>query len=548
MKATSFIIPMNINRSLIIGCIIIGIFISTMLFFTTKKWTSEISEKSVNPSEITFFHSLTWIGYVEEISINNFIHELSLLHKPQKYALLNVNIVDLKNERIIEGQTILIDNGRILSISPVVPLQIPVDFKIISGNSRYVIPGLIDSHVHTAGSNDQKLLNLLNSVTTVRDMAGQPWMLILKEQINQNKLLAPDLFVASKMINTYSLGQYTTVVNNPNEAKQAVKDHIATGYDYIKIWNNLNAEVFDAVAFETKINGYDLVGHIPSDVAIEKALPEMRTVEHFKQFISNGTGDITNEDYVTLSKNYNGYFCPTFTTRRIAWRDEKALAFFEGPEASFVSRNTLLKWKAESADKAYDKSAEMFNKVFKNSCIIFENLRNSNNFIAGTDSGGGYMFMVPGFSLLDEIMIFHKLGYNEYEALKTATINAAKAMRIDSIIGDISVGKQANLILLNNNPIENLAELSSTKELLIRGIYLDSINLENIAIKLKEIRRYPEYFKHYRPQEVITTFLDSLHAHKRQYLLKPNFKAKILENLNSIPSEHQKEVIELIKE
>ena len=118
-------------------------------------------------------------------------------------------------------------------------------------------------------------------------------------------------------------------------------------------------------------------------------------------------------------------------------------------------------------------------RVFELSKEIFKKLLKINaQFISGTDSGGGYPFMIPGFSLHEELRIFAELGMSPYEILRTTTVHAAEAMRKSHESGTVEVGKRADLLLISQNPLENIANLRGKKGVMVRGIWISDFLLK----------------------------------------------------------------------
>ena len=133
------------------------------------------------------------------------------------------------------------------------------------------MPGLVDMHVHNLVSSSQHLLNLANGVTTVRDMDGFPWMLKMRDQISTNKLLAPNMYVAGHILNQRPWNVCHSC-DFADEARRVVRQQKTDGYDFIKIHNNMDLEIYSAILDESKKQKIDAVGHIPHFITIKQAV------------------------------------------------------------------------------------------------------------------------------------------------------------------------------------------------------------------------------------------------------------------------------------
>jgi len=420
-------------------------------------------------------------SYVEEIKVNQMLLKLSGL-KPKPIAIINGTLIEPQNGEVINDGTVLIEDERIV-YSGSNDNNILLDkYEVIDAENKYVIPGLVDMHVHTAYRNDQKLLNLINGVTSVREMAGQQWMIGVRENIRNSRLMAPNLYIASNMLNHYSLGMHTTVVKSKKDVEKAISEFENIGYNYIKIWNNIPNNLFDTIITEAERHNLKVVGHIPMNVNIADALAGMYTLEHFKGYVSNNNQEITDENYVELTNKYQPWLCPTFYTTNVGLSGAVADSMIKRSEESkYVSPFELEKW--EESKKINDKLPKNspYIKQARNMKIVFQNLNTVNpRYLAGTDSGGGFSFLVPGFGLHDELKTFNELGMTPLETLQTATSNAAKGLLREGKLGTLKEGARADFLILNANPLEKITHLKSIDEVIIRGIRLDNKQISSI--------------------------------------------------------------------
>jgi hypothetical protein len=203
--------------------------------------------------------------------------------RPAVVAFVNVNVVPMDRERILPQQTVIVRADRISEIGPVDTTDIPEGALRIDGCDKYLMPGLVDMHVHQPHDCDyQLILFITNGVTTIRNMWGQEYNLRLREQIEKGKLIGPTVYTTGPIIgaapwSSYS-GDLATCVETSEQAAQAVADHKEAGYDFIKVIS-LSLECYDAIIEAASKHGMPVVGHVP--VGLEHVLAAgQHSIEH----------------------------------------------------------------------------------------------------------------------------------------------------------------------------------------------------------------------------------------------------------------------------
>jgi imidazolonepropionase-like amidohydrolase len=456
-----------------------------------------------------------WNFHFEELQIQSLQNSLSNKHKPENIAFVNANLITMRDDKIQADQTVLVENGKVTAIGSSKDISVPEIFKKVDCTGKYLMPGLVDMHVHNLVSSSQHLLNLANGVTSVRDMDGFPWMLKMRDQIASNKLLAPNMYVAGHILNQRPLGMYATVVTSPEEARKVVREQKAAGYDFIKIHNSMDLEIYSAILDEAKKQNLDAVGHIPHFITVKQAVEHgQKTFEHFKGYILDRGLVLTKEDYVQSSRSIHSWNCPTFYTYREHLRGDEARKLInESREMKYVSwrdKNDWLELAKKDPDRLQQNILPLSIKIFKDLIPTYD------KFIAGTDSGGGYPFMVPGFALHEELNIMNNNGLSPYETLKTATVNAAQAINREKEFGTIEIGKRADLLLLSTNPLNELSNLSGIEGVTVRGTLLSRKDLDEILGEIEKIynpAKEKQNIQNPSPEQ-IAAFLKSIDALK----------------------------------
>ena len=389
---------------------------------------------------------------------------------PADTLITEVNLVDVTTGTIRRNVSVLVRNGRIDWIRDGVVTAASDGVTRINGANQYLAPGLTDMHVHTHDDADY-LLHLAFGVTSIREMNGWPWRLKRRELLEAGKLLAPNMFIVSRILNSSDFGGYAIAVNTEEQARTAVREAASDGYDAIKTHNGLTNAVFMAIVDEAHSHGLEVVGHIPVRVKVTDAIKAgMHTAEHFKGYIDDSILEISEEDWLTPSIDMEMYLTPTFYAYREHQRGVAAQEVLDN-SANMVLPHRHLAWQRYAEQEA-DELTRLRQTILPKSEEIFKTLLPHNiQWLAGTDSGG-YELMVPGEALIEELEIMEDLGLTPLEALRSATTRAARAMNWTNRIGNIAPGMSADLILLEQNPLETVSNLRTLQAVMIRGIWL----------------------------------------------------------------------------
>ena len=185
-------------------------------------------------------------------------------------AFLNVNVISMTEDRVVEAQTVIVEDGVITVIGDVDGIPVPKDAVVVDGTDRYLMPGLAEMHAHVAEVGSQDLdrdftLFIANGVTTVRGMLGRPSHLELRQQILDGEQFGPRLITSGPSLNGNS-------VSSPADGVRKVLAQHAAGYDFIKIHPGLSASEFTAIASAANELGMPFSGHVPVSVGVTGAL------------------------------------------------------------------------------------------------------------------------------------------------------------------------------------------------------------------------------------------------------------------------------------
>ncbi|HEU4515817.1 MAG TPA: amidohydrolase family protein [Steroidobacteraceae bacterium] len=400
-----------------------------------------------------------------------------------RLAVVGVALVPMDRDAVVESQTVLIENGVITSIGDSTTTAVPPDAVRIDGAGRYLMPGLIDMHAHLMtdpGAEQDLLLELAAGVTTVRIMWGFQDHLDWRAAIADGSLTGPSLFVASAGFE--GEGPYwpgSIVVTTDAEARAAVREADAAGYDFIKVYNRLQQAPYLAILDEAAMLGIPVVGHVPAaltaDFVIERG---QHTIEHFARFAPEVTdtgswsGAIDGSRLealvarLQLARTWN---CPTLT---VQLRSQSQVAGLKAsPLYALVSR-PMRDWLESSLTQPG--SGERSTEDGRRKEVLAAFVDAGVGVVVGTDTGVQYV--LPGFSIHEELRHFAAAGLSPYEVLRAATADAAAALGSDDR-GTIAVGRRADLLLLDADPLVDVANVNRRVGVMAAGRWFSQSRL-----------------------------------------------------------------------
>lgn len=383
----------------------------------------------------------------------------------------NVNVIPMDSEIILEGYNVIIEDGRIVDLGKSGEVKIPKDVRIIQGKDKFLTPGLVDMHVHYWYEDDLTLY-LANGVTTIRDMFGNPNNLNIKEQIQEGSLLGPRFYTASPIMDgSPPIWPGSAVPATPEEARKFVIEFKEMGYDFIKVYERLSANVYNSIIKTAKEQDILVVGHVPELVGIEKVIKSgQKTIEHLDNYYDGeGLYDLTVEN--------NVWNCPTIVVydRRVY-----PVEILDG--VNYMSPQTI---------QSYQRSLNPYSPSIGTLKRITRKLHEKGaKILLGTDANNP--FVIPGFSIHDELCNLVDAGLTPYEAIKAGTYNAAECLEVLDEAGSIEIGKNADLVLLSANPLDDITNMKAIDGVMIKGNWISKFEIEEMLEAISEKHKKEE--------------------------------------------------------
>ncbi|MEP1035094.1 amidohydrolase family protein [Ekhidna sp.] len=394
----------------------------------------------------------------------------------QSIVLKNVNIVDVINGGILENQAIEIRDGKIVNIHNAPPETFEND-KVIDLSGKYVIPGLIDSHTHIEHSayweparkynpSRENLVALLEhaldgGITTIREMASDVRVVSeLSRAAKLGTIQSPDIVFTSLFAGPEffedpraaaatrgelpgRVSWFKTIADS-TDISEAVIEAIGNGSDGIKLYAFLKPELVEKISTEARKRGLMVLAHGSTQYSNPFEL------------VDSGVHSLSHSSLLldVLPEEVGGSSYPE--------NDQLMQKLFQEMKANevFLDPTQFIYEKVERLNKLSEASSKIIEEAYKAGVMV----------TAGTDTISAYQDEQYPF-LHDEIALYvEKSGFSMIDALKTATINGALALNMDHEIGSIEVGKKANLVVLNKNPLEKIQNTKSIYLVMKEGI------------------------------------------------------------------------------
>ena len=424
-------------------------------------------------------------------------------------AFVDVSVIPMDRERVLPHQTVLVRNGTITALGPTAQVAIPADARRIAGHGKFLMPGLADMHMHlqfydSAGAESALLLLLANGITTIRNMdylpQGGVWgmaktnatsLLQLRARAAAGTLLSPRIYTSGPWAGEQSapgLGYDKIGAGQPEDAATLIPRYKAAGFDFIKIHDE-DRETLDSVAAVAHRVGMAIVGHVPEGMSFEDVRRAgYRSVEHLNEFIPSNVpdsatlvaawgGDTAHMRALARETQQAGMWnCPTLRFIELHTLADDSEPMRQQPGLPYMTPRTFTLW-AIQLPATESQYVSLTNAVRRAARQLTKALQDAGaGVLSGTDASTPYL--VPGFSLHQELQALVRAGLTPYQALVTSTRNVAQYFGTLPESGTIAVGKRADLLLLDANPLLNITNTTHQTGVMIGGRWVPRTSLD----------------------------------------------------------------------
>lgn len=398
-----------------------------------------------------------------------------------KIAFTNTRIITMEGTTVFENGTIVVNQNRIENVGDASNISIPTDAKVYDLKGKTIIPGFVDAHAHigafrdglTVQQNWQFMANLAFGVTTAHDPSANTETVFTLSELQKNGQLVGPRIYSTGFILYGADADIKALVNNLDDARSSIRRTKAFGAKSVKSYNQPRREQRQQVLKAARELGINVVPEggstfyhnitmvIDGHTGVEHNIPVAPVYKDVLEIWGkSGTGYTP-----TLIVNYGGlngeYY---FYQRNHVWENEKLLKFT--PRAIIDSRS---RHRTMVPNEEYD-----------NGHILVSNTTKALN-DAGVKVNMGAHGQLQGLGAHWETWMLAQGGMTPLEALQSATINAANYIGAGTDIGSIKKGKIADLVILSENPLENIENTQTIEMVMANGRLYDANTMDEIG-------------------------------------------------------------------
>ncbi len=407
-------------------------------------------------------------------------------------AFINAKVFDAAKGKYVADQTIVTENGKIILLGKSKSIKIPAQAKVIDAKGKVIMPGLWDNHAHYDPT--QGLYHLAGGVTNIKDLANGFDLPETKKKVDEDELLGPEISIMSGFIDFAGpfAGPTGKIVKSLEEGLDAVNFYADKGYQQIKLYSSIPVDWVKPLAAQAHKRGMKVCGHVPSFMTATRAVNDgYDQIIHMNMILLNFLGDTvdtrsmgrfnkvaqlaknidlnsaTAKQFIQLLKSKNIVVDPTlaifegmFTNDegKLAKGYESKLSQFPAEFRRGLYAGGLPTRKGHEVDynQAFDKMLKMLKLLYDNEIT----------FVPGTDD-------FPGFALHRELELYAKAGVPNAKVLQSATLVSARVAGKEIELGSLQVGKKANLILIDGDPLKNMSDIRKVELVMKNGNLYD---------------------------------------------------------------------------
>jgi imidazolonepropionase-like amidohydrolase len=395
-------------------------------------------------------------------------------------VIRDVTVIDGTGAKPQTAMTVVIRNGRIAEIRQPTQAKVPNGARVIDGTGKFLIPGLWDMHGHLTDAGEGALTQLIeNGVTGVRDMGGDMELVRgWRREIEKGTRIGPHIVAAGPLLDGPTQAKWHVVAHNEAEARALVRSIKQQGADFVKIHTNLSRDAFFAAVDEAKKQGMPIAVHLPRALTMAEASDAgANSLEHVEMLVQSA---LSQQDSATKKLSDRQRIDAAFESLN----DERGTALW----ARLVKNRT---WFVPTM-VAYERGFVLWSNKpeamllrrpihLKQMDLVGAMHKAGVKVLAGSDFSD--WALVPGVDLHNELALLVETGFSPMEALQTATILPAEFLGKKADFGTVEVGKIADLVLLDADPLESISHTRKIHAVILGGNYLDIVNMRKAMVQ-----------------------------------------------------------------
>lgn len=400
-------------------------------------------------------------------------------------VFVDVNVLPMNRDGVLDRQTVIVRGNRIAELGPTGQLRPPAGATVVDGRGKYLLPGFAEMHGHlpnpTAGpelTENVLFLYVANGVTTVRGMQGVLPHLELKARVARGELLGPRLWVPGPPLSGNS-------APTPEVGRRLVEEQHAAGFDHLKIHEQLSRETYDTIAATAKRLGMRFAGHVPDAVGVYHALESgQASIDHLDNYVETIGGPDSTDDarlarVVAATCSARTWTVPTLALWETFMGTEDSAALAARAEVRYVPQAWRTNWAQQLVQTRRNNTLPVEKRLVTLELRrkILKALQTAGCPIAfGTDSP--QLYSVPGFSVEREVRSMAAAGLTPQQILSELTREPARYFGAEQEFGSVAPGQRADLILLNANPLADLASITKRAGVMVNGRWLPQADIQ----------------------------------------------------------------------
>ena len=403
--------------------------------------------------------------------------------KPQLLAIAGGTVVDVVQGRTIPNAVVLMEGGKILKVGPAASTPVPKGARVIRAEGKTVLPGLWDMHAHFQQA-EWGPAYLAAGVTTVRDCGNEfSYINAIQQAIDGGRGVGPRILKAGLIDGEGPAALGIVRASTPAEAAAVVQRYKANGFAQIKLYSSVKPAMVPVICAEAHRVGLPVTGHIPEGMSLVQGVSAgMDQVNHISYVVralrrnpdrSLILDDTASTRVFNFLKAHHTVIDPTVGVYEMMFRSTKdditaiEPAYAQLPQSLQSLFRTM---GAEPADAA--KYAPYFASMPRLVKALFDH---GIPVVAGTD------MVFPGTSLARELELYVQGGLTPMQALQTATIAAARAMQAEQRAGSLDAGKQADVVIIDGNPLQQIRDLRRVQLVVKNGQVYEPAQMRKLA-------------------------------------------------------------------
>jgi hypothetical protein len=418
-------------------------------------------------------------------------------------AFVNVHVVPMDRETVLRDQTVIVKGDRIAEIGPSSHVKAPQGAAVVAGTGKYLTPGLAEMHAHLTGDDDALngrilVLNIGRGVTTIRGMLGHPSHLVLRERVRKGDLIGPTIYTSGPSLNGKTVPDEAT-------ARRLVEEQKAAGYDFLKIHPGVRRGPFDALVETAHRVGIGFSGHVPVDVALDRALEaRYRSIDHLDGYVEAllrdgapvdpkqpgffGLAFIDHLDeskiptLVARTKSSGVWNVPTQSLMAAFMGRETTEALASRPEMQYLPRQMTDQWIQSRNNFLQEQGNVPLEKRQRFEAVRAKIIKALDDADAGILLGADtpQVMQVPGWATHGELKALVASGLTPYRALRAGTVSVARFFGTSDRTGSVTAGKEASLVLVDENPLEDVGNMGRIGGVMVRGRWITAAEHERM--------------------------------------------------------------------